>query len=79
MPEAKKQNIYIKIAELEPIPLQIKPENEATYRYAERLVNELWFKWMQMFENKCTSEEVMAVCKVVCRGKEAKCRGGDIA
>lgn len=60
MPEVKKQNIYIKIAELEPIPLQIKPENEATYRYAERLVNELWFKWMQMFENKCTSEEVMA-------------------
>jgi len=60
MIEGKKQNINIKIAELKPIPLQIAPENEPVYRDAEKLVNGLWFKWMQLFKGKCTSEEVMA-------------------
>lgn len=60
MLEVKKQNINIKIAELKPIPLQISLEDESTYREAEKMVNGLWLKWMQLFRGKCTSEEVMA-------------------
>ena len=41
MPEGKKQNINIKIAGLNPIPLQIEPEDEQMYRIAESGVNSL--------------------------------------
>lgn len=60
MLEVKKQNINIKIAELKPIPLQISLADESVYREAEKMVNGLWLKWMQLFRGKCTSEEVMA-------------------
>ena len=60
MPEGKKQNINIKIAGLNPIPLQIEPDDEQMYRIAESGVNSVWIKWMQRFKGKCTSEEVMA-------------------
>ena len=60
MPEGKKQNINIKIAGINQIPLQIEPDDEQMYRIAESGVNSLWIKWMQRFKGKCTSEEVMA-------------------
>jgi hypothetical protein len=60
MPEEKKQNISITIADLKPIPLQIKLEDEIVYRDAEKLVNGLWKKWMQVFKDSCSSNEVMA-------------------
>ena len=56
MAEQTKHNINIKIADLTPIPLQIKLEDEKTYRDAEALVNGLWLKWMQTFKDKCTSK-----------------------
>lgn len=60
MADDKKQNINIKIADVQPIPLQIRLEDERIYRDAEKLVNGLWLKWMQMFKDSCTSKEVMA-------------------
>lgn len=55
-----KQNISIRIANLLPIQLKIDPQAEASIREAEGLVNSLWQKWMNMFGNNCSSEEVMA-------------------
>lgn len=60
MADDKKHNINIKLADLKPIPLQIRLEDEESYRDAEKLVNGLWLKWMQAFKDTCSSKEVMA-------------------
>ena len=50
----------IRLADVKPIPLSIGREEEPLYREAEKLVNTLWNKWMDLFKNTSTSEEVMA-------------------
>lgn len=53
-------NINIRISNIKPIPLSIKPEDEASCRESEQLVNTLWNKYLIRFRNTSSSEEVMA-------------------
>lgn len=55
-----KFNITIRLAELPPIPLQIKREDEPIVRTAEYNVNQLWKSWVQRFSDK-SAYEVLAM------------------
>ena len=56
----KKQNIIIRIADVEPFALSIPADDEALYLESEKLVNTLWNKWMKRFKDIDSSEVVMA-------------------
>ena len=47
----KKQNIIIRIADVEPFALSIPADDEALYLESEKLVNTLWNKWMKRFKD----------------------------
>lgn len=57
----KTLNILIRIADVEPIALTIAPDEEASYREAEKLVNTLWNKWVDRFEGDNSSQRIMAM------------------
>ena len=54
-------NILIRIADVEPISLTIPSDEEASYREAEKLVNTLWNKWIDKFDDDNSSQRVMAM------------------
>jgi hypothetical protein len=54
-------NILIRIADVEPIALTIPRDEEASYREAEKLVNTLWNKWIDKFDDDNSSQRVMAM------------------
>ena len=55
------QNIWIRLADAQPIALQINRDDEPLYREAEKLVNKLWQHWMPRFgETGGTSHDVLA-------------------
>ena len=54
-------NILIRIADVEPIALTIPSDEEASYREAEKLVNTLWNKWIDKFDDDNSSQRVMAM------------------
>lgn len=56
----EKINIWIRIADLPAIALNVSPDDEAGCRESEKLVNTLWNKWMARFGESCSSQEVMA-------------------
>ena len=58
--EPTKHEIWIHLADVNPIPLSIDRADEATYREAEKLVNTLWDKWMKRFNENSSSHEVLA-------------------
>lgn len=63
MPGQSKHNIWIHLADVKPIALNVSSDEEPLYREAERLVNSLWEKWMRMFNESGSSQEVLArVC-----------------
>lgn len=55
-----KFNITIRLAELPPIPLQIRRDEEPMVRTAEYNVNRLWKSWVQRFSDK-SAYEVLAM------------------
>ena len=55
-----KKEIWLHLADVRPIPLNISPDEEARCREAERLVNSLWGKWMRQFADQGSSPEVLA-------------------
>lgn len=55
-----KKEIWLQLADVRPIPLNISPDEENRCREAERLVNSLWEKWMRAFADKGSSHEVLA-------------------
>ncbi len=55
-----KFRITIRLAELPPIALQIKREEEPLVRTAEYNVNQLWKSWLKRFSDK-TAYELMAM------------------
>ena len=60
MASEKKQNIWIHLADVKPIALNVTASDEPTYREAEKLVNTLWDKWMKRFNDSTSSHEVLA-------------------
>ncbi len=56
----KKKDIWLQIADVRSIPLSINQEDESRCREAESLVNFLWEKWMRVFADKGSSQEVLA-------------------
>ena len=58
MADNNKVNILIQLADANQIALSINPGEEETYRKAEELVNTLWSKWMNRFND--TSSDVLA-------------------
>ena len=44
-----------------PIALTIPSDEEASYREAEKLVNTLWNKWIDKFDDDNSSQRVMAM------------------
>lgn len=55
-----KIKLWIHVADVKAIPLNINPEEENSYREAEKLVNTLWNKWSPLFKDTSSNEEVMA-------------------
>lgn len=55
-----KKEIWLQLADVRPIALNVSPEEEARCREAERLVNSLWDKWMRQFADNGSSHEVLA-------------------
>lgn len=58
MADNNKVKIWIQLADANQIALSINPGEEETYRKAEELVNTLWSKWMNRFND--TSSDVLA-------------------
>ena len=58
MADNDKVKIWIQLADANQIALSINPDEEANYRRAEELVNTLWTKWMNRFND--TSSDVLA-------------------
>ena len=58
MADNNKEKIWIELADAKPIALSISPGEEDSYRKAEELVNTLWSKWMNRFND--TSNDVLA-------------------
>lgn len=54
----KKVKIWIQLADANQIALSINPDEEENYRKAEELVNTLWTKWMNRFND--ASNDVLA-------------------
>ena len=57
---SEKKNIWIHLADVKPIALNVGTADEPTYREAEKLVNTLWDKWMKRFNDTTSSHEVLA-------------------
>lgn len=57
---ASKKEIWLQLADVRPIPLNITTDDETRCREAEQLVNSLWDKWMRQFADKGSSQEVLA-------------------
>lgn len=55
-----KLNIWIHLADTKAMQLSVAPDDEATYREAERLVNALWERWSMRFSENSSSHEVLA-------------------
>ncbi len=55
-----KINIWVSLANIKQIPVSVSKADEQEYRNAEKLVNALWNKWMPLFRNTASQEEVMA-------------------
>ena len=53
-------NITIRIADVAPISMTVRRENEVIVREAERAVNRVWKTWRSEFDTK-TSKEVLAM------------------
>jgi len=53
-----KVKIWIQLADANQIALSINPDEEENYRKAEELVNTLWTKWMNRFND--ASSDVLA-------------------
>jgi len=60
MADNNKTKIWIQLADVKVIPLNIEPDEEPKYREAENLVNTLWTRWMNRFNGIATSQEVLA-------------------
>ncbi len=58
MADNNKVKIWIQLADANQIALSINPDEEENYRKAEELVNALWTKWMNRFND--TSGDVLA-------------------
>ena len=58
MADNNKVKIWIQLADANQIALSINPGEEETYRKAEELVNTLWSKWMNRFND--ASSDVLA-------------------
>ncbi len=58
MADNNKVKIWIQLADANQIALSINPGEEENYRKAEELVNTLWSKWMNRFND--TSSDVLA-------------------
>lgn len=58
MADNNKVKIWIQLADADQIALSINPSEEENYRKAEELVNTLWTKWMNRFND--TSGDVLA-------------------
>lgn len=56
----EQQKITIKIADVAPISLSVKPSEEEFVRDAERNVNRVWQVWSRQYSNK-SSKEVLAM------------------
>lgn len=56
----EKQHITIHIADVPPLDLQIKPQEEEQCRITEKRVNKLWSAWSKKFEDK-SSKEILAM------------------
>ncbi|HAP50908.1 MAG TPA: hypothetical protein DCQ56_06790 [Porphyromonadaceae bacterium] len=56
----KKQNIWIQLADVKPIAVSVPAGEEASFRKAEELVNDLWNRWMKRFGENSTSHDVLA-------------------
>ena len=54
------QNIWIQLADVKPIAVSIPAGEEASFRKAEDLVNDLWNRWMKRFGENSTSHDVLA-------------------
>ncbi len=55
-----KLNITVRLADLAPMPLQIKMHDEEVIRTAEYNVNQLYKSWSEKFKEK-GSEEILAM------------------
>ncbi|MBQ0115543.1 MAG: cell division protein ZapA, partial [Bacteroidales bacterium] len=60
MAEKKKREIWINLADVDAIPLVVNPEDEKSYKDAEKYVNTLWDKYTHLFGENATSHEVLA-------------------
>jgi len=58
MADNNKVKIWIQLADANQIALSINPDEEENYRKAEELVNTLWRKWMNRFNDE--SSDVLA-------------------
>ncbi len=58
MADNNKVKIWIQLADANQIALSIHPDEEENYRKAEELVNTLWRKWMNRFNDE--SSDVLA-------------------
>ena len=58
MADNDKVKIWIQLADANQIALSINPDEEGNYRRAEELVNTLWTKWMNRFND--SSNDVLA-------------------
>ena len=56
----RKQNITIRISDVEPISLTISLDDEEMVRHAERQVNKVWSQWRSDFHTR-SSKEVLAM------------------
>ena len=58
MADNNKVKIWIQLADANQIALSVNPDEEENYRKAEELVNTLWRKWMNRFNDE--SSDVLA-------------------
>ena len=55
-----KLNITIRLADLDPMAMSVKLQEEEIVRSAEYNVNLVWSKWMEAYKKNKTSKEVLA-------------------
>lgn len=56
-----KLNITIRLADLDPMAMSVKLQEEEIVRSAEYNVNLVWSKWMEAYKKNKTSKEVLAM------------------
>ena len=54
-----KLNITIRLADLDPMAMSVKLQEEEIVRSAEYNVNLVWSKWMEAYKKNKTSKEVL--------------------